>query len=207
MKKLVFLFLIFCVLNSCRKINDFKPEDIENSILDINEIINFLPNDYKNESNLVFKNSLGVEKILKVNYTFFLEQKQFKGKVNYQSEKISIKLIDPNDPLFSIVIICSANYSEPDGKSIVKGLTAFLMPFNSLGSTLATLTFENGIIIKEGNFEKTLKIYSYEYKDVYVNKSKESFNSYSELDINSDNGIVAFRDKINELWAFERFVK
>ena len=33
------------------------------------------------------------------------------------------------------------------------------------------------------------------------------YESYSELDINGEFGVVAFRDENNELWTFDKFTE
>jgi len=201
-----FLFLYLFIISCSKDKNTIGT--IDGTVLTTDEILKFLPPEYEMQTDLLYKNSKNEIKLLKVKYLNGNEENTYNNSEKYTSKTFSVSLYDPNNLNFTIVLLGGANYTEPN-RYISMALTSILMPFNPTGTTWFKIYFENGkpIISKYDNFQNSLVLYNKTFKDVLVTKSTKFLDSYSELYINSFEGVVAFRDDLNELWVFEKFVK
>ena len=83
------------------------------------------------------------------------------------------------------------------------------MPTNVNGNSTVYMAVKDGKPITTAFFS----IYDMErdingklYFNTFTNiKDAQNFDAYSEISINTDVGIVAFRDVNNEMWSFVRF--
>ncbi|MEZ4980872.1 MAG: hypothetical protein R2769_04645 [Saprospiraceae bacterium] len=101
----------------------------------------------------------------------------------------------------------NTNYSPTGILSIY--LNGILMPGNPMGSTTATIGFSNGepIVAMWDDFREHVIFNGKSYNDVYITIGKnglERKESYSEIDLNSELGVVAFCDEKNTLWNLDR---
>jgi hypothetical protein len=84
------------------------------------------------------------------------------------------------------------------------------MPFNENGTTTNGLIFENDNHNNTfGNeFVESYSPFEKVFLDTYIaigkNNSQIQHSAYSELNINSEYGVVAFRDANNDLWVLDR---
>ncbi len=211
MKKAILLLLVSVLLMQCSEEinNNDNILQIEGTHLKIDEIKNYLPKEYFSELKLVYIDENGNEKVLNIQSVESIDERELKG-MKYTSGSFKVTLYDEGDLYFQIVLHGSANYSN-DGKSINKGLSAWLMPFNESGTTWARLRFEDGkpSFLWGDDFREEIVLFSKVFNDVLVtigkNNLQEQYEKYSELILNSEVGIVAFRDEHNELWVFDRF--
>lgn len=214
MKNILFV-LLFSIVFSCEN-DDKQGGDIqlvnEEFIFSIDEVKNFLPEEYFSETSIVYTNN-NEELILFVDPIESKHDLSYSDGSTHESETFEIILYNPEDINFQIVITASPNL--PDGNTSKATLNNVLMPFNESGSSWNTIRFENeeAIISFGDDFHSTLELSDRIFTDVYKRRIFPSPNNpnqevvYSELDINSNEGVVAFRDANNELWVFDRFIE
>lgn len=208
MKKVIFLSMIIGIM-SCNKNKEPDTLVTENSYLKVEAIKEYLPSQYFNEVKIVYKNQIGEERKLS---TFAKESttERMHNGIPYTTDQFEITLYDPTNTSFSIVLTGSTNYAT-SGETIVLTLNGTLMPFNSSGTTWGTIQFKNEqpIISLGDDFIELYTIYGKEFNNTYIytgkNNEQVQYSAYSELILNSENGVVAFRDMKNELWVSERF--
>lgn len=199
MKNIINFAIIFVLLFSfgCNK-------EITDNILMISEIKNYLPNEYRSNTTVVFKNENNEELSLLVHYKEEDKLKTLENK-SYTTEEIIITLSNPLDGYFNIKIIGSGSYQKTSDE-VYKSLEIGLMPFSDPGNTWNSIRFINGKPrIITNDFHQTITLNSNEFRDVFTRiKTQDGF---SELYFNKNEGIVAFSDRNNELWVFDRFEK
>lgn len=203
--KYLFILIALTVTTfSCKK--DYVSEDSFEENLKIDIVREFLPQSYFQKTILVYKNSAKEELKLVVNSKESSAERFFDQK-KYTSEQFEITLYNPKNLLFQIILTGNTNYSNSG--EIVTTLGGILMPFNSSGSTWSTIRFDNNkpTVSFGDDFHEKILLLDNEFDDVYVTIGKDGntqHSAYSELDINSKNGVVAFRDENNELWVWDR---
>ncbi len=199
------LFISTILLLGCK--NDDKNSTITptiNSHLNIDEVKDFLPSAYKNGSILVYKNENNEEWLLSTNYFEAIEERQFEG-VMYKNDAFQASIFDSEDHSFQISISGQANYSKP--YEVVKSISFDLMPLNPTGTVGVFVRFTDGqpIVNTFSNFHEKLTLNNKVFDAVYVGNSRlNGFEKYSEIYVNKNEGVVAFRDKNNDLWVFDR---
>ena len=202
MKKLYTISLCFLVL-ACKESSVISDSP---QLFRIDAVKNYLPNSYSEERDVVYVNSDGDEKILNVTYKEDLIENQ-NSDFTYTIEQIEIILYDPNSD-FQIKLIGSSNFDHEG--SLVVSLNGFLMPFNIGGSTFGNIKFENQepVITIFNNYHDNINLNQVSFENVFQFIGQEGdipYESYSELDINKEYGVIGFRDENNQLWNFSRF--
>jgi hypothetical protein len=203
-KTSVLLFLVISLL-SCVDDNNSNDNNSDTSIVSVSPIRNFIPAPYFNGNTLVFINSNGDSKRLLTSSSESVVE-QALDDMPFKSEILQINFIDPDDSDFNLIMTGSG---RPIGADQFLNLVTTLMPSNPSGSTFNTIIFKNGSPIVDVNddFHTTLMLLGHEFKDVYasqgLNLSQEKYEAFSELYINSEVGIVGFRDRDNELWVLD----
>jgi len=177
-----------------------------NEVLTVNALKEYLPAAYFNESNIVFKNEMGDEWKLSTNAKESISDRMHNQKP-YKAEKFEITLFDPDNTYFQIILTGNTNYATSG--NLVLSLGGMLMPFNSSGTTWSTIRFLNNqpIVSLGDDFRDLYSVHGNEFKNTYLTIGKDGniqHSAYSELNMNSEQGVVAFRDENNELWVFER---
>ncbi len=208
MKNVIYLILVMLIISCSNESNDIGKLSTLSQHLKIDEVKDYLPNSYFEEVAIVYKNNIGEELTLNVSSNESITEATFED-IKYRSDHFEVTLYDPENTSFQIVLTGSANHTSA-GVSVFLG--GILMPFNDSGTTWSTVRFNNGepIIVLGDDFNETIVLNDREFKDVYVAIGKqgfEQFEAYSELDINSKEGVVAFRDDMNELWVYDRIEK
>lgn len=218
MKKIIFFIIIIGVLvltmTTCKKdpITTIPTEEntpfVVQSHIEIKELEDWLPKAYFNgEPKVVYVNESGQEKKLTV-YMVRGEQERTYSNQNYTSDIFTIRLRDDNDISFTLDIEGYAVYGEKN--DLQKSLFVFLMPGNENGSMSLPVQFdENGPKITMFDiFNEEISFFGHTYNDVFKGGAYTDellFDSFSEVALNSEVGIVYFRDRVNDLWVFDRF--
>lgn len=204
-KNIIIAFIGVLFLTSCEKENSNKLPFSE-SHLEINAVKSFLPASYFQGAKFIFKDLSGNEKEIH-SVSTETTRELTEGEFTYMADNFNVLLFDPADEIFKIVITGNANYSS--NGSPVRYLVAMLMPFNASGNTPGTIDFEEEgpIISQTVDFRSSIELNNKVYNNVFMNfgmNGLDRYDSYSELDINSELGVVAFRDENNELWNLDR---
>lgn len=210
--KIYYVLLAICLSAfACEKDKtEGVPASIEGSHIDIAEVKNYLPQAYFQSAKLIYKNAEGQEVRLNSIPTEGTSQRILDG-FNYTSEGFDIQLYTDVgvEPVIKIVVAGGAAYLN-DGRTISKTLDAILMPANTAGNTWAIVEFKDGkpAVTVFDDFREEVSLLDKSFKDVFMTRGMNGnviIDAYSELDVNSEVGIVAFRDLANELWVFDRF--
>jgi hypothetical protein len=210
MKNLLFIFSLTLFFQSCSD-DSIIIDTVEGSHLTIGELRDYIPNNYFEEKSMVFFNESGEEWKLYSSAIESTKDRVHEGE-NYKIDKFEITLFDPDNLSFRIMIVGSTNYAtDQEGEvAIAKGINGMLMPFNESGNTWARISFRNGKPTMDfgEDFRESVTLNEKEFNEVFITIGKKGFephDAYSELDINSEFGVVAFRDENNDLWVFDRF--
>ncbi|MFQ5445571.1 MAG: hypothetical protein ACE5FF_01445 [Saprospiraceae bacterium] len=207
MKKLL---ILFCVCNlmfiySCKDDEDTElTKGIEGTHLKIDDIKAYLPIEFETGKKAVYTDANKNETTLSISYEEYTATAQYGGQ-SYLSDKVEISLYMAENPNFLIALLPGANYAV--GNSIVRAISVVMMPGNQSGSIIGSIKFdENGNPIHGmlDDFRETLNLQDKTFKDCFVLKNNAAL-AYSEIYINSDVGVVAFRDEVNKRWVFDRF--
>lgn len=205
MKNISIILLVLALLSCENEMEELIVS--ENEILSITAVKDYLPSSYFNQPNLIYINELGEEWKLSTNLNESITDR-IHNQISYKTEQFRITLFDPENNFFQIVLVGSTNLSN-SGNTILT-LSGTLMPFNPTGSTWATIRFENEqpIVSLGDNFKEEYWANGRQYKNTYINigrnNEQDQHSAYSELNINSEQGVVAFRDENNDLWVFDR---
>lgn len=173
----------------------------------IDYVKSYLPSNYFKESNLIYKNSLGEEIIMRTQSKESSSDRIHNG-IDYKTDEFNITMY--NQQSADITIVLSGNVNLSTQGNVVATLGGVLMPFNSSGTTWSTIRFEDNkpAISLGDDFRETYNVMDTEFINTYVTIGKngnEQHSAYSELNINAEQGVVAFRDENNDLWVFDRF--
>ena len=192
---------------NCKDNSETSTQDnsIEGSHLDIDAIKKFIPDGLKSEKKCKYINESGTIKEVQVRYTEEITERELESE-SYKSDELEITLYDEMDEKFQIVLIGSTNYDAD--YSVVVGLTILYMPANPTGTILSSIRFDEGgepIVNTYDDFRSSISLNNKTFKDCFVITGTNP-DSYSEIYINSEVGVVAFRDKANELFVFEEFI-
>ena len=207
MKNLIYISILAGLFFACNH-EDENSNAQFGQHLKIDEVKNYLPESYFQEAALIYVNSAGMEKELHITAVEDIVQRTHNNN-NYTTDQFEITIYDPENLHFQINLIGSTNFASDD--IVVTTLSGWLMPFNQSGNTWIRIDFENNLP-KVGlfdNFNETITLIDKEFNDVYIaigkNNLQEQYEAYSELNINSEFGVVAFKDENNEIWRFDRF--
>lgn len=199
---IIFLTLLFII--SCKS---EEPQFNYQEVVSVAHIKNYLPHNYFESPTLIYKNEEGEEKQLFINFEENIVERNIADQ-SYSAEEIIINIFESESSNFRININASSYFVEEN--KITSDLFASLMLFNPTGSTVNNIAFnENGPIVSHfDDFHSNLVLLGRKFSDVFVAIGKDwdvQYDAYSELNINSEVGVVAFRDKNNDLWVFDRF--
>lgn len=179
--------------------------NIEGTHLNIDVIKSYLPEALTSERSIRYISEAGETKELKAHYLEKETPRTLDG-FSYSNDGFELTLYDESDPKFQAVLLGSANYNTTGDYALIKSLTVILMPANPTGGILDGIRFDdNGFkIMPYDDFHTTLVLNDKEFKDCFIMKDEHS-SEYSEIYLNSEVGIVAFRGKDNVLFVFEEF--
>ncbi len=200
------LFLITFFHYSCR--DDVPPETPDDLIagthLDIDVVKAYIPEELKAQKECVYVDESGNMRTLKVSYREQITPRVLNGQA-YESDELEVTLYDESDPLFQIVMVGSANYKQDF--SVAISLTVMLMPANPQGSILSAIRFdENGepVVTVFDDFHTVITLGGKSFNDCFLLTGTNP-DSYSEIYVNSEVGVVAFRDANNALFVFQEY--
>lgn len=206
MKNIIRLIVLTISMISCNEITN-EPTTIEH--LTIDNIKEYLPIEYFVDNEIIFINHLGEELAVKIHPSESTQEKSFNG-TNFNADEFEIAMYIEDQAEFRLYLVADVDYNET---GLSRALTGLLMPTNEGGSTLASLKFEEKstpmINAWLNNYYEIISLNGKPFSDVFVfrgmHDGNQLFDAYSELDLNSEVGVVAFRDHDNVLWVFDRF--
>lgn len=200
---LLTIFFVQCDKNEQKETNDLYSQG---EIIDIEEVISFVPNHLLGTSTLLYKNEIGDKMELKsVSGTEVVKGKV--GDIEYSSQSFETRLYSESDALINITLKGSGNpYID---RSVVKSLTIMLMPFHLNGNLFLTINFQDGEpsndLLTPSELQ-SIELLGKTFERVYIGK-KEEPDSYSEIYFSPLDGIIAFRDGDNELWVLDEVIE
>ncbi len=211
-----FYILSFFVLAiiSCgeeNSVGDIYSSELQD--LSISSIIDFLPAYLTENSEVIYVNGAGQERVMYVRFELENLEREHSGRT-YSSESVVVSMGDEIDRSLIIMITGDANYFLDD--EVSKSLLCWLRPFETDGSVNFSIPFDDDgpdmeHLNHQFNYRGNQTYLNREFADVYGQSGRDSeqvpFTSYSELMFNSDVGIVGFRDAQDELWVFDRVVE
>jgi len=210
MKNLFSALFTFCILINlgCKDIMPVSTPNnfIEGKHLEINGIKSYIPEEIKAQMKCRYSDQSGDTKELKVRYKDQVTPRILSGQ-SYTSDEIEITLYDESDPLFQIVIIGSANYDSD--YSILYQIAVLMMPANPSGEIFSWIRFDEfgqPIVTMFDDFHSTVTLNNKSFKDCFLMKGTNP-DAYSEIYINSEIGVVGFRDAKNELFVFKEYIE
>jgi hypothetical protein len=195
---------------SCHK-NDDALQDIASTHISIDELVAYLPESLRKKNTVLYKNEDGAEMWLQTEYTKFT-QARTEYDLTYTHDNFKVQFRKDEDPNFYMDMHGYGLFTGD--KKVQKVVGAQILPpailASSSGSVSVLIRFETNsttpMVTIYDNFEESLILQNKVFKNVYTAvNSYNPNNAYSEIKINSNEGIVAFRDKNDVLWVFERF--
>lgn len=204
--------VLFVLLLGCNNEEPLPTNPAENgndnqfvSHITIDEVLSYIPDELKNKTLVVFKDESGNEKKLETSFIEDVKQRTEHG-ASYTREIFTIRYFSADEPYFRMELTGQGLYSSK--LEIKKDLNAMLMPMNPSGSSSVTIEFENGqpVVSMFSTFKENIELNGKAFKNVFFsNSSLTPYDSYSEISVNSTEGVVTFRDETNTLWVFDRF--
>lgn len=164
----------------------------------------FLPTAYKAQKKVLYKNQTGETKLLSIRFLADAVEYTWGGQT-YLSDRIDVALYDETDAYFVIRVLGGANYSQ--NNQVVHSVAFDLMPGSEFWLLASVLLDENGKRSEPlffGTFLAEVELNSRKFKECFFSENKGK-DAFSELYVNSTEGVVAFRDKNNELFVFDKF--
>ena len=208
--KALFTFLVVCLILGINSCGNEQPTPTIKSLLDVENLKQNLPESYLEKgTRVVFINEAGLELELEiVTSTKHIVSRSHNGQ-NYETESLDIRLYDPSNPSFNISIEGSILYDQQG--NISERLTYWLMPLNASGHTLLSYRLDDELLRSTEFFHEQIILLNNSYSDVYFGLGKsnsgEVYTSHSELYVNSDRGVVAFKGYENQFWVLDRIIE
>lgn len=209
MKTNYFIPLLLLFLFSCQTEEKINPTpvltaaDIEGSHLNIDGIKSYLPQALKNERTAVFIDEENNIKTLQTAYEEYTGDAEVNG-LNYTYDQAEVTYFSEELPDFQIVLIPSANYSA--SYEIFKYLTILLIGENQEAASGSIFFDDHGPTDSPfNNYQASVNLGGQTFEHAYL-ISNSSASSYSEIYMNQEIGIVAFRGSNNELFVFKEFI-
>ncbi len=203
MKNLLYL-LVFSALFfnfSCSGDDEGVTPPIEGSHVEINDLKAFLASEIKSESNVRYVNPQGSVKMTQIDYKESTEDLSLDGQ-SYTSDKFTVSLSEGAGGDYLINLVGTATFDS-------KAFNVLLVPGNGTEPVRGEISYDhiNGDAIgstPNGEFIASMDLGTRTFTDVFkFERAIES--SFSELYVNEENGVVAFRDGSNVLWIFDGF--
>jgi hypothetical protein len=156
--------------------------------------------EYKTYNQVVFKNSKGNERILKISKEERIAQKTEHG-ISYTYDVATYFLMEDKDPSYLIEINMAANITST--MDVVEGMTIRLRSITDpwiLGTLLGITLEEIGVFNKINEMQLLDKTFS----PVYFNPSDPNQKAWSVVYFTPKVGIVGFYDGTGDLWVYDR---
>ncbi len=205
---LKFLFLIF-LISACNNSEEgvfVEPTQTNGSHLSIDVILNHLPAELNSNNKAVYKSEVGELKNMTIFEKNLVVEHNGTEFGDYTSDKREISLFEENDLAAGIALHANTNY-VPGKTTVARSLSVHLAFLNPAGMAFWMVSFdENGpIITPVDDFQPTLTLNGQVFKDCYVINGTNT-DAFSEIIVNLEIGVVAFRDINNELFVFQEYV-
>ena len=204
-----FIFLLFgCNQDEAFNTNNGSQEPpVAAAHISTTDIVEYLPEEYLQNRKAMYKDRAGNEKLLN---SAFIESKEERTEFGrtYSHDRFLVRLFDESDTDFMIEVDGYGLYTQSG--EVQKVIGAILMPMNPTGSSSVSVLFEDGqpIVTQFDDFRETVSFFGKSFEKVYLSISTFSVHdSFSEIHFNFTEGVVAFRDKNDEMWIFDRFIE
>ncbi len=206
--------MIIFLLVACTK-DDPKEESPTNNeplqTLEIDETIySHIPlQEFKTSASIVFVNGANNSKKLNINYEEGYKTQIWNASEPYEAQFISITLIEQgNSREYNIDIDLQASYRAFNRNEWQTSLSVALVNEVNSGLIPWVTAILDGKMLNPKSDMNEITIHNRGFNDVYLSSLlTRGVSSYGELYYNKDVGVVAFMDKNNEVWRFERFEK
>jgi hypothetical protein len=196
-------FFAICLL-SCRK---DRPDGSNDTYFSLTQMLSFLPTEYTTGRKAVYINEQGTRR------TFAIYRDSVRAlpittttKKEFTIEQLSIVLRDIDKPRFNILVGLSTEYSESFKKPF--WTYSCIIPPQPKFGIMINATFDKDLKpvpeVSFGNFTPSITLAERTFKDCYWLKVSGQ-TSFSEIYLNSSQGLPAFRAENDELWVFDRF--
>jgi len=206
MKTRVLILFSYLLMISCSKDQDtIKELDTTNlNFVKYEQILSTINLDlFKKNSKVIFKNELGSEKILEINFSDSSQKQSVNGK-EITLPKVAVNYYESADTKYALYFYVATNITKNGtsqnanfSSSIFTNLIKFkpAVGFDHLGDPFFCIYNQNKLLLG-----KT-------FESVYSSFPSDEYMIFSELHYSKSLGIVGFRDENNELWVFDRFEK
>lgn len=210
-KSKFFVSIIFSIflLSACKNSEEgivVEPTQTDGSHLSIDVILNHLPDELNSNNKAVYKSAVGELKNMTIFEKNLVVEHRESEFGNYTADKREISLYEEDDLAAGITLHANANY-VPEKNTIARSLSVHLAFFNPAGMAHWTVSFdENGpIITPADDFHPTLTLDGKTFNDCYIINGTNP-DAFSEIIVNLEIGVVAFRDINNDLFVFQEYV-
>lgn len=109
---------------------------------------------------------------------------------------------DPIDLDYSLYFYVAANVVNNDGGHTAHLNASIFTNFNDFTASIS-FNYEGSPFLCE--FNENVDFLGKKFESVYSSIPLEGVNKFSELHFSNSLGIIAFKDKDNILWVFDRF--
>jgi len=199
------LFFACLTIISCKKDKEPITTDISGTHISVDDIKNYLPTHLlQKNASVVYKNSTGEEIVLQTTFTERTFNAEEQGKP-YTYTQFFVRFSDTKNPNFSIELYGYGLYTSKF--DVQKSIRAYLMPLNNGIGSIVSSEFKNGkaLVRDIDTFMESVDGNGAVFNDVYIGKANDAL-AYSEIWLNSNEGITAFSDKNENLWTFVKFI-
>lgn len=204
MKNFTLIFLGILLFAACKKedtidTNGFEP----GMVLEPGAIMENIPQEYLQDSVfIIFKNAEGEEKRIKHVAATILDDKGMVNGEPYTIKKISGEYTDPENIEFYAFWLADALYNED--YSLQE-----LLRYSYLGDyagkvVYSTISYINNTPTPGNVWNDSIELLGRTFTE-YQQIINEERPGYSEIIVNRKYGLIAFRDRDDKLWVFDRF--
>lgn len=196
----LFFLLLLGFVFSCNN-DEEGSSGLDGSHIEISELSNFLPSAIRSGNNVNFRSPADAQLTLMTDYRESVDE-QTLGEDSFTSDRFLVSMTEGASGDYIINLVGSAT-------SDTKSFNVLLIPANGTDPVRGAIPFDHitGTSIgqpSQGEFFSSLDLGGMAFTDVFK-FNREISSSFSELYINEEVGVVAFRDGDNTLWIFNGF--
>jgi hypothetical protein len=204
MKNLLLLSLGLVLLAACKKEEQLNTNGfVPGMVLEPEAIMENVPQEYLQDSVfIIFKNADGEEKRIKHVAETFLDTNGIVNGDPYTEKKLSGEFSDPENIEFTASWIATVVYNEDYS---LQELLIYSFMFDYAGKIVAgNIAYINREPSHENIWDDSIELLGRTFSG-YRQCINEERPGYSEMIFNNQYGLIAFRDREEELWVFDRF--
>lgn len=158
---------------------------------------------FKNNSQVIFKNEEGSERILYINFSDSTQKQNVNGK-DIVLPKVAVNYYEPTDTKFALYFYVTTNITK-NGTSQNANFSASI--FTNLVPFTPNVGFDHLGDPFFCHYNQDKLLLGKTFDSIYSSFPSEEYKMFSELHFTKSLGIVGFRDENDKLWVFERFEK